>query len=63
MCRTKELYDFYILHVLPIIIFAVYLYILKFVVTIGTQAAVLAGLDITMFIEFNPPHNVEWVSR
>jgi len=28
--------------------------------TIGTQAAVLAGLDITMFIEFNPPHNVEW---
>jgi hypothetical protein len=23
--------------------------------TVGTQAAVLAGLDITMFIEFNPP--------
>jgi hypothetical protein len=31
-------------------------------VTVGTQAAVLAGLDITMFIEFNPPHNNEWVS-
>jgi hypothetical protein len=30
-------------------------------VTVGTQAAVLAGLDITMFIEFNPPHNDEWV--
>ena len=30
-------------------------------VTVGTQAAVLAGLDITMFIEFNPPHNAEWV--
>lgn len=29
-------------------------------VTVGTQAAVLAGLDITMFIEFNPPHNNEW---
>ena len=29
--------------------------------TVGTQAAVLAGLDITMFIEFNPPHNAEWV--
>jgi len=30
-------------------------------VTVGTQAAVLAGLDITMFIEFNPPHNDDWV--
>ena len=30
-------------------------------VTVGTQAAVLAGLDITMFIEFNPPNNAEWV--
>ena len=28
--------------------------------TVGTQAAVLAGLDITMFIEFNPPANSEW---
>lgn len=28
--------------------------------TVGTQAAVLAGLDITMFIEFNPPHDNEW---
>lgn len=25
--------------------------------TVGTQAAVLAGLDITMFIEFQPPPN------
>jgi hypothetical protein len=25
--------------------------------TVGTQAAVLAGLDITMFIEFQPPSN------
>jgi len=33
-----------------------------FPVTVGTQAAVLAGLDITMFIEFNPPHNDDWVS-
>ena len=31
-------------------------------VTVGTQAAVLAGLDITMFIEFQPPPNSEWVS-
>jgi len=29
-------------------------------VTVGTQAAVLAGLDITMFIEFNPPDNSTW---
>lgn len=28
--------------------------------TIGTQAAVLAGLDVTMFIEFNPAHDREW---
>lgn len=28
--------------------------------TVGTQAAVLAGLDITMFIEFQPPPNSEW---
>lgn len=28
--------------------------------TVGTQAAVLAGLDITMFIEFQPPHDSEW---
>mmetsp|Transcript_1743 Transcript_1743/g.4202 ORF Transcript_1743/g.4202 Transcript_1743/m.4202 type:complete len:260 (+) Transcript_1743:399-1178(+) len=28
--------------------------------TIGTQAAVLAGLDVTMFIEFQPPPNEEW---
>eukprot|EP00538_Stauroneis_constricta_P013570 CAMPEP_0119548168 /NCGR_PEP_ID=MMETSP1352-20130426/2149_1 /TAXON_ID=265584 /ORGANISM="Stauroneis constricta, Strain CCMP1120" /LENGTH=319 /DNA_ID=CAMNT_0007593357 /DNA_START=204 /DNA_END=1163 /DNA_ORIENTATION=- len=28
--------------------------------TVGTQAAVLAGLDITMFIEFNPPHDGAW---
>jgi hypothetical protein len=32
------------------------------VVTVGTQAAVLAGLDITMFIEFNAQPNSEWVS-
>ena len=32
-------------------------------VTVGTQAAVLAGLDITMFIEFSPPDNEAWVSR
>jgi hypothetical protein len=30
-------------------------------VTVGTQAAVLAGLDVTMFIEFNPPDNAAWV--
>ena len=28
--------------------------------TVGTQAAVLAGLDITMFIEFNPPGETAW---
>eukprot|EP00980_Cylindrotheca_fusiformis_P008144 scaffold1727_cov133-Cylindrotheca_fusiformis.AAC.47 len=28
--------------------------------TVGTQAAVLAGLDITMFIEFQPPDNITW---
>ena len=28
--------------------------------TVGTQAAVLAGLDITMFIEFNPPSDESW---
>ena len=28
--------------------------------TVGTQAAVLAGLDITMFIEFQPPHDETW---
>lgn len=28
--------------------------------TVGTQAAVLAGLDITMFIEFQPPENLNW---
>lgn len=28
--------------------------------TVGTQAAVLAGLDITMFIEFTPPSNSVW---
>lgn len=32
------------------------------IVTVGTQAAVLAGLDVTMFIEFQPPPNSEWVS-
>lgn len=31
------------------------------IVTVGTQAAVLAGLDVTMFIEFQPPANSEWV--
>ena len=30
--------------------------------TVGTQAAVLAGLDITMFIEFNPHADADWVS-
>lgn len=28
--------------------------------TVGTIAAVLAGLDITMFIEFNPPSDPTW---
>lgn len=28
--------------------------------TVGTQAAVLAGLDITMFIEFQPPPDSDW---
>merc|ERR1712129_508751 len=28
--------------------------------TVGTQAAVLAGLDVTMFIEFQPLHDSEW---
>eukprot|EP00536_Pseudo-nitzschia_multiseries_P007327 jgi/Psemu1/304857/fgenesh1_kg.171_\ len=28
--------------------------------TVGTIAAVLAGLDITMFIEFNPPESSTW---
>mmetsp|Transcript_37794 Transcript_37794/g.43172 ORF Transcript_37794/g.43172 Transcript_37794/m.43172 type:complete len:265 (+) Transcript_37794:176-970(+) len=28
--------------------------------TVGTQAAVLAGLDITMFVEFSPASNVDW---
>jgi hypothetical protein len=28
--------------------------------TVGTQAAVLAGLDITMLIEFNPPEDSLW---
>ena len=32
------------------------------IVTVGTQAAVLAGLDITMFIEFTPAKESEWVS-
>ena len=32
-----------------------------FAVTVGTQAAVLAGLDITMFIEFNPHADADWV--
>mmetsp|Transcript_27589 Transcript_27589/g.32190 ORF Transcript_27589/g.32190 Transcript_27589/m.32190 type:complete len:338 (+) Transcript_27589:134-1147(+) len=30
--------------------------------TVGTQAAVLAGLDMTMFIEFHPADDVEWIS-
>lgn len=34
-----------------------------FPVTVGTQAAVLAGLDITMFIEFQPPETMAWVRR
>ena len=29
--------------------------------TVGTIAAVLAGLDITMFIEFNPADISTWV--
>jgi len=28
--------------------------------TVGTQAAVLAGLDITLFVEFAPPSDTEW---
>ena len=31
--------------------------------TVGTQAAVLAGLDITMFIEFAPPDDDRWPSE
>ncbi|KAL7540557.1 hypothetical protein ACHAXR_010199 [Thalassiosira sp. AJA248-18] len=31
--------------------------------TVGTQAAVLAGLDVTMFIEFQPPPNEEWEQK
>ena len=31
--------------------------------TVGTQAAVLAGLDITMFIEFSPPDDDRWPSE
>lgn len=30
--------------------------------TVGTQAAVLAGLDITMFIEFHPAPDSEWMT-
>ena len=30
--------------------------------TVGTQAAVLAGLDITMFIEFHPAKDSEWMT-
>lgn len=29
--------------------------------TVGTQAAVLAGLDVTMFIEFRPADDSEWI--
>ncbi|KAI2490086.1 hypothetical protein MHU86_24482 [Fragilaria crotonensis] len=29
--------------------------------TVGTQAAVLAGLDVTMFIEFTPSPNSVWI--
>lgn len=29
--------------------------------TVGTQAAVLASLDVTMFIEFQPPPDSDWV--
>jgi len=32
----------------------------NYIVTVGTQAAVLAGLDITMFIEFQPPPTEAW---
>ena len=39
-----------------------FLFLIKKLVTVGTQAAVLAGLDITMFIEFNPDKNDAWVS-
>ena len=31
--------------------------------TVGTQAAVLAGLDITMFIEFHPEPLSEWNTK
>jgi len=30
--------------------------------TVGTQAAVLAGLDVTMLIEFQPLHDSEWAT-
>mmetsp|Transcript_23634 Transcript_23634/g.35149 ORF Transcript_23634/g.35149 Transcript_23634/m.35149 type:complete len:290 (-) Transcript_23634:109-978(-) len=30
--------------------------------TVGTQAAVLAGLDITLFVEFTPAKDSEWLS-
>ena len=39
-----------------------FLFLIKKLVTVGTQAAVLAGLDITMFIELNPDKNDAWVS-
>jgi hypothetical protein len=49
----------------PIFTFSIFSFFLPFTphptVTVGTQAAVLAGLDITMFIEFNPPHDSVWV--
>ena len=35
-------------------------FFLQSLMTVGTQAAVLAGLDITMLVEFQPPHDSEW---
>jgi hypothetical protein len=31
--------------------------------TVGTQAAFLAGVDITMFIEFSPPTDDQWLTE
>ena len=33
------------------------------IATVGTIGAVLAGLDITMFIEFTPHDDSTWVGR
>ena len=59
-CSRLQLYCFFCVHGDS---FLFEYRLVELSVTVGTQAAVLAGLDITMFIEFNPPHNDEWVSN